>query len=474
MPDERPSKPLDITDKPQSNLFSQEELYTPRPPATLVRKAPQSLVPLSRSGERAQTYVGKKLWNALLSYANTQREPGSKYPGPFVAPLSQVKDDINYNSKNTAHLKELLRSMVGQAVEWTSPVKGGPSGEDEWGISTLLAAAEIVKRGRTSYLQWYYAPPMLQRLLDPRYYAKVSIAEQNSLSTAHALSLHEICSLYVDNPGGLTTKWRWQWWASALLEKPEEMIPERYQQWGRFRQDVLDPAIRDINENSEKIGWSLEMVIGNLGRTVSTLQFRIHKASQVRIPKAIGTTDALHLVGRMVAVGIHQDQATGLTETEDLLLLEEAIERLEDRIRNTRLGAIKSPLSYLDSVVSKLRDEGFSPDKATTVGAKKEVKRAAIDTTLRQVTERFLDGRKSEAFALFDEMTDQERQTILFGFRAHLESEFPAMLPAFDSRNLEAPGINSLFKIFLCSHFFGPEWSKPSAEELLHFSLGNN
>jgi len=178
---------------------------SPTPP---VRKAPR---PLNGALKKAVdtlaivptkdriSILARKVYNVMMHYAQLQGMDAQIYR----VRLRDVIHGIDFNSNNTEVLKEHLRQMVTTKVEWQSPTKGEGA---RWGVSALIAHAELSNDGGEVFMEWSYAPNIKQAILDPQRFARISLSFQAALKSMAALVLYEICSRYVDNPGGVTAR----------------------------------------------------------------------------------------------------------------------------------------------------------------------------------------------------------------------------------------------------------------------------
>ena len=91
----------------------------------------------------------------------------------------------------------------------------------KWAVSALIAHAQLVNEKGEVFMEWSYAVNIKQEILDPQRYARISLAFQAEFRSMPGLALYEICSRYVDNPGGVTARQHWTWWRPVLTGAPE-------------------------------------------------------------------------------------------------------------------------------------------------------------------------------------------------------------------------------------------------------------
>jgi plasmid replication initiation protein len=89
------------------------------------------------------------------------------------------------------------------------------------------------------------------------------------------------------------------------LKDPKGKQPEQYKQWGQFKDNVLEPTIRQINESSDlRVGYEVE----KRGKSIHKLHFTIKHIPQFQtvIPfeLADGDREAISLKARMYGIGL--------------------------------------------------------------------------------------------------------------------------------------------------------------------------
>ena len=181
-----------------------------------VYKAHQAIAVLPATGSRI-TLLTRRFFNVLLQHAQ-QQGGGETYRLPF----DQILQGAGYGSANFEVAKNTLRSMAKTTVEWSVVREdGADEGERRWGVSALLADAELIEVGRRLFLEWSYSPKIRQHLLDPTRYMQLSLQIYSTLRSGTAAALYEVCLRYVTNARGLTNKAEWEWWRPRLTGIPD-------------------------------------------------------------------------------------------------------------------------------------------------------------------------------------------------------------------------------------------------------------
>jgi plasmid replication initiation protein len=290
---------------------------------------------------RKISLLARKVYNVMIYYAQKQGDREI-----YRVRLRDVINAIEFNSNNTEVLKEHLRQMVMTKVEWQSPTQGEGA---RWGVSGLISHAELINEGGEVLMEWSYAPKLKQAILDPQRYARFSLAMQIGLRTSAALVLYEICSRYVDNPGGVTARQPWTWWRPVLTGVPDDQSGA-YKEWKYFSRDVIKLAVAEVSQVTELM---IEPIEYRRGRSVTDLQFRVTRKVQQRLPlMAVMSPVDLNEVGRAIRAGVEQSKAERLLEKYGSAALASALELLE-----TRKSQSTSPVSRGDFVELRHRSE---------------------------------------------------------------------------------------------------------------------
>ena len=179
--------------------------------------------------------VQRATWNVLLANAYDELPKREEFSIRAV----DLLDQLGMTTRNYEYLKDVLRALVQTSVEWNVL---GKDTEAVWGVSALLAEAKL-EGGTITYA---YGPELRRRLHNPRIYAKVRLALQQSFSCQYGLPLYELIVDYSWKDGHAETPW-------IELEKLRDLLGtgDAYAGWYDFRRFVLDKACEDVNANSD-------------------------------------------------------------------------------------------------------------------------------------------------------------------------------------------------------------------------------
>lgn len=404
--------------------------------------------------------MARKVYNVMMFHAQKQGVETDVYR----LRLREVINTIDFNSNNTEVLKEHLRQMVTTKVEWQSPTTGEGA---KWAVSTLIAHAQLsVERGET-FMEWSYAPTIKQAILDPERYARISLEYQAAFRSMGGLVLYEICSRYVDNPGGLTNRQPWSWWRPVLTGAPEGQSGGAYDEWKYFNRDVVKKAVAEVNAVTDLV---VEAIEHKKGRAIVDLQFRVSRNVRAKPLQGIPSPINLQDIGRAISVGVEQDRAEALFERYGEGRFRVAVSALEKRMTRTDLERVRSPAKFLGTLLEQggavLLDESHKSNEQTVERRDKGARLALL--------ERYRNDRRSEAFALFEELPAVEQSGKLSLFEAHITSKLsPAVLRSHKSKGIASPMVRAHFLKFIADQTFGAGWDTPTDSELLAFGLAN-
>ena len=239
-----------------------------------------------------------------------------------------------------------MRGLVKTTVEW-SVVNDEPEKTNvgrRWGISSLLAQAELIDDGTSIHFEWSYAPAIRNSMLDPSRYVQLDMAVFASLRTGTAASLYEICTRYLTNFGGLTNKETWEWWRPRLTGVPDDGTPTEGG-YKFFKRDRLMPAINEINELSN---ITVELHEFRTGRRITHIQFSSKEKSQASLGLESIENDGV--VERLCDIGFTEQAAAKLYAANESDVLAATLAYVEMRMKK---GGVESPVALFRDALRK-------------------------------------------------------------------------------------------------------------------------
>ena len=380
----------------------------PRQPPTAddqsVAKANEAIAIRPKRGRL--TLLSRRIYNALLYHSQKQ---GVDEPVYRLA-LSELIGDARFNSNNTELLKSHLRDMQATTIEWST----SSSSLKRWVSSQLLGTVTIEEqgRGKPCVVTWRYPEEIKERLVKPHQYTRVLLEMSSQMRSYSAAVLYEIGARYLTSPGRLSMREDVIWWAAVLTGRSDiKTVDYRF-----LKRDVITKALTEIDALCEDFG--LELIEHKRGRKIEEIQFRVIPKLQQRlgdIAAANRNVFDLELVGRLISLGIKQDEAQDLYATTDEGQIRATLDHVDQRMRHATMPPLKSPAAYFKDALKK----GYAgvtavvAATATPVPATAQVVPALSDPDrLRRIRELWENDRMGQARAMFAEMLEPMQEEV--------------------------------------------------------------
>jgi len=179
------------------------------------------------------TLVQRRLFTVLVY--NAFPDLGDPSKTSHTIPAQTLHYLLGFRSKNIAHLKSALKSLI-VPIEWNIVE---PNGRDRWKVEPCLASAELCD-GICTYR---FSDTIRAHLAYPKSYGVVDLRILREFRSCYALALYENCLVYVDEgrtPSLPVAKWR------ELLGAMEPY----YHDFAKFRERVIAKAVHEVNARS--------------------------------------------------------------------------------------------------------------------------------------------------------------------------------------------------------------------------------
>lgn len=210
------------------------------------------------------TLLQRRAWNVLLANAYDDLPIEERYH----IRVKELMHILEFDSKNEAHLKEALKALTTCGVEWNILDKDG---EQEWGVTTLLAEA-VIKRGTCTYA---YGPTLRERLHNPKMYARISLSMQNKFVSKHAQALWELCVDYLDESRNCGET---RYIPLADYRKLMGISEDQYPEFKKLNRWVIKDPVEEINQVTD---FYVEPDYQRKQRTVSAVKFKVRRTFQL-------------------------------------------------------------------------------------------------------------------------------------------------------------------------------------------------
>lgn len=272
--------------------------------------------------------MARKMWNILLLNAYDSLLTQQQHS----LALGVLSDAMGTNSRNYTRLRESLEKLVTTGVTWD--VGGTAIAAGQWSknfsVSSLLAWGKV----EDGILYYGFSPILAELLYNPEIYQRINIAQQRLFGTSYGLALWENCVRY-SNTGstGLLDVEDWRKLLGATAKT--------YDEYRRFSQKVLVPAIKEVNDVSN---IELKLKVKRTDRKVTHLGFQVvrKEASPLPAPELPGGISDSAEFRQLVKYGIADVQAKLWIQEYGYDYVREKIALLEEKLSNKSINSSSS------------------------------------------------------------------------------------------------------------------------------------
>lgn len=354
-------------------------------PATLNKPVVAlAIVPLNRS----LTVTARKAYNVMLHIAQREGDTGE---AGFSAPLNAILRGFGSGNNISTDAKRYIDQMMSTKIEWRplsegeqwllpleEPAAAGnnpglPAGPvppnpprldgptDELRSFNMLSEVRLYKRAGENWVTWFYPPTIKEQMLGPNRWARLELEVIARLSTYTSVALYEICARYRDNPGGVTSRHAWDWWVQVL--KGSEGSKQR--EWRKFKNEFVNPAIKEINEVSD---IEVDLVEYKQGRAIADVQFAVRKKSASVMPNKPEPPDVTNLL-RAARLGVREADAESLIHRHGEEAVSAALGAMERYMQANAGKPIVNKAAYLKAILASLEKERPAGEPAPRLSA---------------------------------------------------------------------------------------------------------
>ena len=277
-----------VNESQATGLFSETELDGIQPTGSswvvngnTTATVPVPLQTVIVNVEGPYTEKDRKLWVFLLHAVFDELETKTVHSIP-IRDINAVFRELG-GGHDTKWLWESAKRLAKTTVEWETTF-----GDDrfEQGISSMFGANISKKARQMGTLTFNFPPLLIPIIKQPMRFARLRVHFLLKLSGKYAVTLYEILEGFANRRDGRCTvplddlrMW---------LKVPEGS----YKNWKDFRKRVLDPAVKQINDDPVGAGFSVEYSPIKQGKFYKEIAFQITKtdnrAATERLMKAKG------------------------------------------------------------------------------------------------------------------------------------------------------------------------------------------
>jgi len=333
----------------------------------------------------------RKISNVLLYHAF----PNLKNQMTHTITIDGMKKLLGMTTRNHRVLKEALRKLMSTVLEWN--LLGDSVNEvdlEGWNASSILSSVSVVK----NTISYQYSELIKTLLVDPKIYGKVSLTIQSRFRSAYALALYENCSRYRGLPNTKN-------FDIGLLRSLLGVEEGKYRKFYEFNKRVLNPAVVEINTNSD---IRVEPKITKRGSKVISIQFKLYERN---IKKRMGIKAPVDPELETIA---KRFQIT--TEELDKLVAKHGKQNVKESAQyvmnrpNFKSGKVKNTVGYLLSAVMNNYKEQSSREVKPLDRRRLQADREAEENEnkLREDYESYVIKRVIASYLIHDLLQEQQ------------------------------------------------------------------
>ena len=390
------------------------------------RKAVQVIHSMPRT---PLSLVQRKIGNAWLKHA-LENDPDSN--GWWSMGVTHLAHEIGFDSNNNKHLKTAAEALMSIVYQWD--VLAPVTKQTIWKASVLFPEVEL----HADVIRYQFSSQMRERLLNPDVFAIIDMNVVRKLRRSASIALWEHCVRYEGI--GRTGEIPWELLRNIMLG---EDSAKTYLQYKFFKSKVLNPALKEINQESEHV---ITMLENRVGRRISVLQFTVKRKHEAPNPPS---AESIELITAMCALNIPGSEARKLARLHSLEAIRGALNYTKERQEDKKLRPLASPGAYFRNALEK---------QYSKAAAKAAPESSAPKTDLRAM---YLKSRLPETESYFHELDIAEQTLLIEAYNAQQPTE---SLRMGEKRTKKSTLL--LFFNWLLIH----TWGEPTAEELVAFA----
>lgn len=440
---------------------------------------------------RKLTLLSRKLWMFLVSYSLSVEGIMTSVGILWRVQMSTLQKDVQFDSNDTAHLKESIRQCQKTLVEWAASARDKETGETRtWTSTQLLGSVDFVidQHGRKC-LEWNFPPALLRQMLAHKHWFESSLHIANMLSRHSSLALFQVVSRYKTSPSGLTERRPWREWIPVLTGESDEAAEmssrlrdakkggsadavaakgAKYKEWRYFNRDVIAPAVTELNQVLDDV-W-VEAVPIKAGGKIESLQFKVTPRDGFKRKRTSGgdvPQDYEKAVEAMARLGLLASLAIQLCKehTPELMLQVSAL--VSERVSDSRKPPVENVQGFFINVMKeKVAERDAAAEKAVQTTPQRPVSADKMaDESLEDYRAYLTEKARRDWDAMPTEVKDDYKQRFT---DEELPSAPSVVKTAHAKSGIELPIVRSRFFNWLAKDRAGEEWS-PNDRMLLAF-----
>lgn len=230
----------------------------------------------------------RKLWTFLL-HAVFDQLGKQQMHSLSVRDINNVFRELGGEHDHKWIWKSAQR-LAKTTIEWETST--GLGDERVQGVASIFGATLTTSAKSAGRLDFFFPPNLIPIIKEPMRFARVRVHFMLRLSGKYAVTLYEILEGFANRRDGqcrVTIKDLRTWL---------KVGDDKYKNWKDFRKWVLDPAIKQINDDPLGAGFTVEYEAKRKGRSYHEIIFTLAKTKQriqtdSKIKKAVANAKAI-------------------------------------------------------------------------------------------------------------------------------------------------------------------------------------
>ena len=335
----------------------------------------------------------RKLGNAWLKHA-IENQPDAD--GWWELSIKKLAENIGFDSNNRQYLKESAEALMRVVFEWD--VIAPLDKRVQWKASVLFPEIEI----RNDAIRYQISSQMRERMINPEIYAMIDMNIVRRFRRAPSLAIWEFCVRF--ERLGRTAEVDWRIFRDMVLgESPGNIT---YQEYKYFKSKVVNPAVAEINSESNH---TIGLVEEKIGKRVATIRFDIDRKANQGSAASEETTAGF--IGDIVQMGVPQSEARKLCAANSAEQIKDALDYTRRRMTDQKLAPLENPAAYFRQALSNryvLSDKHVS----TAAGPRKQ------STKSMDIKEIYASHQTGEAEQYFNELDPADQLAMIERYNA--------------------------------------------------------
>jgi hypothetical protein len=287
---------------------------------------------------------------------------------------------------------------------------------------------------------------MRELMINPEIYALIDMNIVRKFRRAASLGIWEFCVRF--ERIGRTSEVPWEKFRDMILG--ESADNKTYREYKFFKSKVLNPAIAEINSETNH---TVTLVESKIGKRVSVIGFLVAKKTN---PEALVDDDRLtEIVGELVRFGVPQSEAKKIARENTFDAIKGALDYTKRRIADKKVTRVENPAAYFrNALVNR-----YAPLDTTIqqTDASRRVADKSVD-----IKAAYASHQLTEAERYFAELDPSDQAAMIADYNVQ-QTSVSLQLKKKTTKVAQAGFFQWLS---------GKTWGQPTVEELLEFAQG--